>query len=56
MPSMQEIEVVNTALDGENLVSATLSEARSREPDGVRKVTVRPVLLRKKHLYQFLFV
>ena len=50
---MQEIEIVNAALDGDNLVSATLSEARSREPDGVRKVTVRPVLLRKKRLYQF---
>ncbi len=53
MNPMQEIEIVNAALDGEGLVSATLSEARSREPDGVRKVTVRPVLLRKKRMYQF---
>ncbi len=50
---VQKIEVVDEAFDGEMLVSATLSEARSREPDGVRKVTVRPVLLRKKRLYQF---
>jgi SAM-dependent methyltransferase len=50
---MQEIRIVNEALDGENLVSATLSEARSREGDGVRKVTVRPVVLRKTRLYQF---
>lgn len=49
----QNIEAVDKAFDGEVLVSATLSEARSREPDGVRRVTVRPVLLRKKHLYQF---
>ncbi len=53
MLAMQEIEVVNAALDGEALISATLSEARSREADSVRKVTVRPVLLRKKRLYQF---
>ena len=58
MTSMQEIEVqkievVDKAFEGEALVSATLSEARSREPDSVRKVTVRPVLLRKKRLYQF---
>ena len=58
MTSMQEleaqkIEVVDKAFDGESLVSATLSEARSRETDSVRKVTVRPVLLRKKQLYQF---
>lgn len=53
MLAMQEIETVNAALDGEALISATLSEARSREADGVRKVTVRPVLLRKKRLYQF---
>jgi len=50
---VQKIEIVDEAFDGEMLVSATLSEARSREPDGVRKVTVRPVLLRKKRLYQF---
>ena len=50
---VQKIEVVDKAFDGEVLVSLTLSEARSREPDGVRKVTVRPVVLRKKHLYQF---
>ncbi len=50
---VQKVEVVDKAFDGEALVSATLSEARSREPDGVRKVTVRPVLLRKKRLYQF---
>ena len=50
---MQEIQIVNATLDGETLTSATLSEARSREGEGVRKVTVRPVLLRKKRLYQF---
>ena len=50
---VQKIEAVDRAFDGEALVSATLSEARSREPDGVRKVTVRPVVLRKKRLYQF---
>ena len=49
----EKIEVVDKAFDGEALVSATFSEARSREPDGVRRVTVRPVVLRKKHLYQF---
>jgi len=53
MLAMQEIETVNEALDGEALISATLSEARSREADSVRKVTVRPVLLRKKRMYQF---
>ncbi len=50
---VQKIEVVDKAFDGEALLSLTLSEARSREPDGVRKVTVRPVPLRKKRLYQF---
>jgi len=53
MLPMQEIQIVNEALDGDSFLSATLSEARSREGDGVRKVTVRPVLLRKKRLYQF---
>ena len=53
MLAMQDIQIVNEALDGEGFVSATLSEARSREGEGVRKVTVRPVLLRKKRLYQF---
>lgn len=49
----QEINIVNEALDGASFLSATLSEARSRDGEGVRKVTVRPVLLRKKRLYQF---
>ena len=38
---------------GEALVSLTLSEARTPTADGFRRVTVRPVTLRKKRLYQF---
>ncbi len=50
---VQKIEAVDRAFDGEALLSLTLSEARSREPDDVRRVTVRPILLRKKRVYQF---
>ncbi len=47
--------LVNEVFNRETLISLTLSEATSREEDSFRKVTVRPVVLRKKRLYQFEF-
>ena len=51
---MNELEkLVEEAFTGEVLISVTLSETRSKEKDGFMKVTVRPVLLKRKRLYQF---
>lgn len=35
------------------LTAATLSETRQREPEGLRRVTIRPILLRGKAVFQF---
>ena len=38
---------------GGGLVSAMLTDARQRRDDGLRRVTIRPVLLRGKPMFQF---
>ena len=45
--------LVDDVLKSQSLISLTLSEATSHGEDDARKVTVRPVLLRKQRLYQF---
>ena len=51
---MQTIETLLTdILQAQSLISLTLSEATSRADEAARKVTVRPILLRKQRLYQF---
>ncbi len=51
---MSEIEpLLDQALGKGSLTGATLSEARARQEDGLRRVTVRPVTLRKRRVYQF---
>jgi len=51
---MPEIEpLLDEALGKGSLTAATLSEARGRHEDGLRRVTVRPITLRKRRVYQF---
>ena len=51
---MQTLEtLVNDILKAESLISLTLSEATRKAQDDARKVTIRPILLRKQRLYQF---
>jgi len=51
---MSEIEpLLDQALGKGSLTGATLSEARARREDGLRRVTVRPITLRKRRVYQF---
>ena len=51
---MQTLEtLVDDILKAQSLISLTLSAATSRADDAARKVTVRPILLRKQRLYQF---
>ncbi len=50
---MQTLEtLVDDILQTQSLISLTLSAAVSRADDAARKVTVRPILLRKQRLYQ----
>ena len=51
---MHTIEtLVDDVLKSLSLISLTLSEATSHAEEAARKVTVRPILLRKQRLYQF---
>lgn len=44
---------IDEVFDAEKLISVTLSETRSKDKEGFYKVMVRPVVLRRKRLYQF---
>lgn len=46
-------ETFLTEAFGGGLVSAVLTDTRQRREDGLRRVTIRPVLLRGKAMYQF---
>ena len=46
-------ETFLTEAFGGRLVSAMLTDTRQRRDDGLRRVTIRPVLLRGKAVFQF---
>ncbi len=45
--------LLDEVFGAETLISATLSEIRLKDSDGFHKVTLRPIVLRRKKLYQF---
>ena len=45
--------LIQEAIDGGTLIALALSEPRQREPDGCRKVIVRPVQVKGERRYQF---
>ncbi|MFD1884124.1 class I SAM-dependent methyltransferase [Paenibacillus wenxiniae] len=53
MESLQKL--IHQLLDSGELISATLSQRRKRDPEGFNKVVIKPVELKKNLYYQFAY-